>query len=276
MIIGIVGLGLIGGSMAQAIKKYTDHTVIATNRSYSIIEKALDDKAIDAEMNEVNLGECDLLFLALYPKDTIEYIEKHADKIKRDCCIIDLCGVKRFVCDVITPISLEKGFHFVGGHPMAGREVSGYDGATPDLFVNASMILTPHPEFPQHMMSDLVLFFRTIQFEHVQLADPMEHDRMISYTSQLAHVLSNAYVRTEAALKHKGFSAGSFQDLTRVAKLNATMWTELFFENKDFLIADIDALCERLSEYSRALKAEDAEKLHALLQEGTEWKKRTL
>lgn len=276
MNIGIVGLGLIGASFAMSIRAHTDATILGFDRDLEVLKRALSDHTIDALLEDTRIADCDLLLLALYPQDAVSYIESKQHLVSPECCVVDLCGVKRSVCNAITPIAQRCGFYYVGGHPMAGRERSGYDSAIPTLFSGASMILTPDDRTPQELRIKLEQFFLQLGFRQIQIATPAEHDRMISYTSQLAHVLSNAYVRTDAALKHKGYSAGSFLDLTRVALLNVPMWTELFLQNKDYLADDIDALCDRLTQYSTALRTEDEDTLAALLEEGCEWKKKTL
>ncbi|MDR1628897.1 MAG: prephenate dehydrogenase [Oscillospiraceae bacterium] len=276
MVVGVVGLGLIGGSMAQAVRANTSHTVLGMDQNAQVEAEALQSKVLDGILNEETLPNCDFLLLALYPQVAVAYMETHAASLKKGACVVDLCGVKRVVSDALVPLSLTHGFHFIGGHPMAGREKSGYAAANPDLFQGASMILTPHDKTPADVLTRTEAFFQALGFGGIRITDEETHDRMIAYTSQLAHVLSNAYIKSPQALRHKGFSAGSFQDLTRVATLNADMWTQLFLDNRDFLTEEIDALCERLAAYSEALKAQDKKALHALLQEGSDWKAKTL
>ena len=186
--------------------------------------------------------------------------------------MIDLCGVKRAVCGPLFETAKDNGFVFIGGHPMAGIEYWGFDHATATLFDNASMILTPPPGTGIQTLSDLKHFFRGLGFGRVVMTTPEEHDRLIGYTSQLAHVVSSAYVKSPEAMKHPGFSAGSFKDMTRVARLSEKMWTELFLLNRDELQGELDALIEHLEEYRAALSAGDAEGLERLLREGRERK----
>lgn len=274
MEIGIVGLGLIGGSMAKAIQAHTDHRVFGYDRDAAAQAQALADGAIYGVLDERALRSCRLLLLALYPSATVDFVIQHADHIGAQARVVDLCGVKRFVCDAINPIADRCGFYFVGGHPMAGRERSGYGVSSASLYQGASMLLTPGEATPSDVLDELEQFFLTLGFGTVSRTEAEEHDRMIAYTSQLAHVLSNAYVKSPRALRHKQFSGGSFQDLTRVATLNETMWSELFLHNKDHLIEEIDALCARLAAYGDALRANDEAGLRALLREGCEWKER--
>ena len=274
MEVGIVGLGLIGGSMAKAIRAHTGHRVLGYDRDEAAQAQALADGVIDGALDEHTLGTCRLLLLALYPSATVDYVTRNAEHIAGQARVVDLCGVKRYVCDAVSPIAARRGFYFVGGHPMAGRERSGYGASSASLYQGASMLLTPREETPDDVLSELEAFFLTLGFGTVSRTDAAEHDSMIAYTSQLAHVLSNAYVKSPRALRHKQFSGGSFQDLTRVATLNEIMWSELFLHNRDPLIEEIDALCARLSAYGDALRANDETSLRALLREGCEWKER--
>ncbi len=273
MLIGIVGLGLIGGSMARAIKKNTNHMVYGHDHSEAVLKEALNSGAIDG-MLENNLCCCDMILIALYPKATIAYVKDNARVFKKGAIIIDCCGVKRSVCDEILPIANDHGFTFIGGHPMAGTESWGFKSSRDNLFKGASMILTPKDMLSEQKLSFFQDFFYSLGFGSIKVSTPEEHDHFIAYTSQLAHVLSGAYVKTPSALMHRGFSAGSFKDLTRVAKLNEEMWCELFMENKDFLIDEIDGLIERLLPYSEALKKNDDKALKELLKEGRLYKER--
>lgn len=271
MKIAIIGLGLIGGSMAKAIKENTGHAVYGTDLNDTVVKKARLIGAIDEALTDEILGDCDLTLVALYPQAAIRFIEKKQEIFKKNSIVLDCCGVKRIVCREVEPIALKRGFVFMGGHPMAGLEHSGFDHAEKALFQNASMILTPTKGNIQDVekVKDL---FTSIGFTNIQVATPQEHDEMIAFTSQLAHVVSSAYIKSPAAMRHKGFSAGSYKDLTRVAKLNEDMWTELFLDNPDFLAEEIDGIADRLKEYSRAIKEKDAETLRRLLREGREKK----
>lgn len=186
----------------------------------------------------------------------------------------DLCGIKGRVCDRVREAAAGRDFTFIGSHPMAGREHSGYDSSLPDLFVGASVLLTPFPGTDRAKIDALAVFYRSLGFSQAVETTPEEHDRIIAYTSQLAHVVSNAYVKSPTAALHHGFSAGSYRDLTRVARLNEDMWTELFLENRAPLKAEVDGLIERLTRYSAALGENDAAALHDLLKEGREIKER--
>ena len=269
MNIGVVGLGLIGGSIAKAIKQNTEHTVFGTDIDESIVLKAKLLEAIDETLCDDLFCKLDLLILALYPHDTIEYLKQHAGIIKKGGIVVDCCGVKRPVCTESASIADAHGFTFVGAHPMAGREFSGFAYSKDTLFCNASMVLTPTSGTDIRIIELLKGLFTSLGFTNMQISTPEEHDRIIAYTSQLAHVLSSAYIKSQTAGRHKGFSAGSFRDMTRVATLNETMWTELFLLNRDNLSTEIDELISHLRAYSEALKQNDETGLRTLLHEGS-------
>lgn len=266
----MVGLGLIGGSLVKAIKKYTEHTVIGWDASPEIRANAKLLGAVDSFMEEGNPVDCDMVLIALYPSITIAYVEQNQTLFKKGAMVIDCAGVKQEICTKIEPIARENGFLFCGGHPMAGIERSGFTYSKADLFQGASMILTPYVGTDIGVLNDVSLFLKSIGFGRMQVSTPAEHDEMISYTSQLAHVVSSAYVRSELSAKFSGFSAGSFKDMTRVAKLNETMWTELFLDNSEYLADEVDGLVERLQEYSKAIREHDSETLMRILKEGKE------
>ncbi len=272
MKIGIVGLGLIGGSIAKAIKQNTEHEVFGTDLQESVILKAKLLDAIDGKLEEEMIGTCDTIILALYPGDTVDFVKAHRDGFKKGAVVIDCCGVKEAVCSEIYPIAAEGGFSYVGGHPMAGIEFSGFEHSQKSLFKHASMVLTPQADRTIQEMDQLKKFWVSLGFSHVQLSTPEEHDRIIAFTSQLAHVVSSAYVKSPTSLKHKGFSAGSYKDLSRVAKLNETMWTELFLLNRENLVTEIDGMIDRLEQFRDAIKDGKEKDLWELLHEGTERK----
>ncbi len=272
MIFGIVGLGLIGGSLARSIKFHSANTVFGADLNETALLQAKMVNAIDGELTEENLGDCDVVFVALYPQAAVDWITAHVDAFRPGGLVIDCCGVKRFVCEKLFPAFQGKSAVFFGGHPMAGRERSGFSYAQDDLFENASMILCPAPGTDVETVRRAKEIFLSIGFGRVRFSTPREHDEMIAFTSQLAHVVSSAYVKTPLAGKHRGFSAGSFQDMTRVARLNETMWTELFLENDDLLLTQTQHLIDRLTEYRDALRDRDPDRLKALLREGREIK----
>ena len=272
MIIGIVGLGLIGGSMAKSIKARTAHTVYGIARSEETVMMARMCGAIDAPLTDDNLPQCDLILLAIRPGAAIEWTRSHADHIAKSAILVDLCGVKRVVVDALAPIAEEHGFSYIGGHPMAGKERGGFTSSTEDLYVGASMILTPDKRTDMQLLELLKSFFLDIGFASLTFSTPEEHDRIIAYTSQLAHIVSSAYVKSPEAQRRRGFSAGSFRDMTRVARLDEDMWTELFLDDADYLTGELKVLIGHLTEYLDVLEAKDAQKLHDLLKDGREKK----
>lgn len=272
MKVGIIGLGLIGGSMAKAIRLNTDHYVLGSDIDEKVVMRAKVIEAINEELTEENISECDIIILALYPDATIETVKRYAPLIKKGAYLIDCSGVKEKVCNAIPQIAKEYGFVFVGGHPMAGIEKIGFKYSDAQIFADASMILTPDDNVKIDELADIKIFFLSIGFGKITIKTASDHDRIIAYTSQLAHVLSNAYIKSETAKEHSGLSAGSFKDLTRVAYLNETMWTELFLENKENLMIEISRLIENLSQYKEALEKEDALTLKELLKSGRERK----
>lgn len=272
MNVGIVGLGLIGGSMAKSIKARTGHTVYGTDLSAETMTMARMCGAIDAPLTEENLPQCDLLLVAIRPQAAIDWVTSHASAISKHAIVVDLCGVKRCVVAAITPVAERCGFAYIGGHPMAGRERGGFTAATDDLYVGASMILTPDKRTDMQLLETLKAFFLDVGFAGLTFSTPEEHDRIIAFTSQLAHIASSAYVKSPEAQRRRGFSAGSFQDMTRVARLDEDMWTELFLDDADYLTRELEVLVGHLNEYLDALKARDAQRLRALLRDGREKK----
>lgn len=270
--IGIVGLGLMGGSMAKALKKYTPHFVYGCDVDEKTMQAALADGEIDEPVYENDLSMCDLVFLALYPRQAVRFVTENLREFKPGAIIVDFCGVKRFLVDELEPLCKKNDLIFIGGHPMAGREFWGYSGAQAELFQGASMILTPTQALPPEAEALLTTLFADVGFSKVVQTTPRDHDAVIAFTSQLAHVLSSAYVKSPQAKQHHGFSAGSYKDLSRVAKLNPQMWTELFLENSDLLVEEIEILMEHLSQYKEAIAAQDAQQLYALLEEGRKQK----
>ena len=272
MIIGIVGLGLIGGSMAKSIKSRTAHTVYGTDLNSETMTMARMCGAIDAPLTEENLPQCEVLLVAIRPAAAVEWVARNAALISKSAMLVDLCGVKRQVVEGIAPIAREHGFAYIGGHPMAGKERGGFTAATDDLYVGASMILTPDQRTDMQLLETLKTLFLDIGFAGLTFSTPEEHDRIIAYTSQLAHIVSSAYVKSPEAQRRRGFSAGSFRDMTRVARLDEDMWTELFLDDADYLTAELKILIGHLTEYLDVLEARDAQKLHDLLKDGREKK----
>ena len=272
MNVGIVGLGLIGGSMAKSIKVRTAHTVWGIDLDAETMTLSRLSGAIDGALTAENLPLCDLVLVAIRPAAAIRWVGDNAKLIQKTAILVDLCGVKRNVCEQLAPIAKANGFAYIGGHPMAGRERGGFVHSSEELFTGASMILTPDQNTDMRMLETLKAFFTDIGFAGLTFSTPEEHDRIIAYTSQLAHLVSSAYVKSPEAQRRRGFSAGSFRDMTRVAHLDEAMWTELFLDDADYLTEQLEILINHLNEYREALAAHDAEQLQALLKDGREKK----
>ena len=272
MNIAIIGLGLIGGSFAKSTKSRSTHTVWGSDLDHETMTLARLSGASDGPLNDENLETCDLILVALCPGDAVAWVREHISHINRDAVVIDMCGVKRSVYRELAPVAAEHGFSYIGGHPMAGKERGGFVNASDELFCGASMILTPSEKADIRLLEMLKDYFTDIGFAHVTFTTPAEHDRIIAFTSQLAHITSSAYVKSPEAQKRRGFSAGSYRDMTRVALLDEAMWTELFFANRDFLTEQLAILIDHLNEYLDALRDGDAEKMQLLLRDGREKK----
>ena len=267
MKVGILGLGLIGGSLARAYA-LEGHTVYAIQRNESMLSFAMLAGAVHGRLNEETIPKCDLLLLAIYPDGSASWLERNAHLVSRDALVIDCCGIKKEICQRCFPLAEQFGFTFVGGHPMAGSQFSGFKYSRAGLFKGAPMVLVP-PVFDNMQLLDRVKnALKPCQFGFFSVTTAEEHDKMIAFTSQMPHILSNAFIKSPTALKHKGFSAGSYKDLTRVAWLNPQMWAELFMENKENVLFELDFYINSLNEYKHAIESGDMQKLVALLDEG--------
>lgn len=274
MNIGVVGLGLIGGSIAKSAKKNTNFKVYGYDINEAVVKKAVQEKSIDGELTEKRLAVCDYVFIPLYPEVVVEYVEKNASVFKEGAVVIDCAGVKRSVCDKCFKIAENFNFVFVGGHPMAGTQYSGFENSKDTMFYNAPFVLTPKENEDILILANAREIIMQLGFGRVSVMTPQKHDKLIAFTSQLAHVVSNAFVKSPSAIERKGISAGSYKDLTRVAYLNENMWTELFLDNKDNLIYELDNIINELKKYSDAMKNDDPETLRQLLKDGREAKER--
>ena len=214
------------------------------------------------------LGELDLLLLATYPEAVVEHMERLAPLLQSHTMVIDCAGTKEKVCQAVFPLAQRYGFPFLGGHPMAGTHFSGFKYSRADLFDGAPMVLVP-PTFDDIRLLDRAKkLLAPVGFGRVSITTADKHDQRIAFTSQMAHVISNAYIKSPTAREHDGFSAGSYKDLTRVAWLNPSMWAELFLENKKNLLFELDTLIGNLNQYKQALEDEDFPTLCRLLDEG--------
>ncbi|MBQ8578872.1 MAG: prephenate dehydrogenase/arogenate dehydrogenase family protein [Clostridia bacterium] len=268
MTVGIIGLGLIGGSLAKAYKHSGQARVLGYDLDVSTKELALMSGVLDGYLTRETMSSCDLILIAVHPRAGIRFIREHADDFGEKPIVIDCGGIKRTVCETVFPIAAAHGFTFIGGHPMAGSHNSGFKYSKTDMFVGAPMVLVPADMNDLQLIETAKSLLSPAGFGRYSVTTAAEHDRMIAFTSQLAHVVSNAYIQSPTAGSHKGFSAGSYQDLTRVAWLDADMWTELFLENSDYLNAELDTIISCLQNFRSAIAQGDDDRLRDMLNYG--------
>jgi len=267
MQVGIVGLGLIGGSLAKAYKRRADITVLGYDLDSSILDFAKLAEAIDGELTDEKLASCDCILLAAYPQGVIDWVNKKAALLS-GAVVIDCTGTKQRICETLFPVAQQHGFIFIGGHPMAGMHQSGFKYSREDLFDGAPMVIVP-PNFEDIRLLDRVKnLLAPLGFGHISVATAKEHDEIIAFSSQMTHIISNAFIKSPTAMRHKGYSAGSYKDMTRVAWLMPEMWTELFLENRENLLQEIDGFLSAVQKYRDAIANDDAARLMALLDEG--------
>ena len=267
MTVGIVGLGLIGGSFAKAYHE-AGWQVLARDANQNTLDFAKLSGAVDSELTDDKLPACDLILLAAYPAASISYFKEEAHLMGGHPVVIDCCGTKRVVCAACFPAARENGVTFLGGHPMAGTHNSGFKYARANLFHNAPMVLVPMDRDDIALLGRAKELLAPAGFGRFSVTSAQEHDEMIAFTSQMAHIVSNGYIKSPSAGAHKGFSAGSYKDMTRVAWLAPEMWAELFLENKDFLLKELDFFMSSMQQYRDALAADDQQQLVRLLDEG--------
>ncbi len=267
MTVGIVGLGLIGGSFAKAYHE-AGETVLACNRTEDTLRFAMLSGAVDGELTEENIGSCDIVIIAVFPEAAEAFLRRMAPHIGKKPVVIDACGTKRKICSMCFPIAEEYGFTYLGGHPMAGTHKSGFKYARANLFHNAPMVIVP-PSFDDIELLDRVkTLLAPVGFGCISVTTAEKHDELIAFTSQMPHIISNAYIKSPTAAAHKGFSAGSYKDLTRVAWLNPKLWAELFLENRDCILNELDWFIAALEQYRDTVKNDDFETLEKLLDDG--------
>lgn len=267
MTVGIVGLGLIGGSFAKAYHA-AGHTVLAFDIDRSTYDFAVLSGTVNGPLTDETLSTCDLILIAVIPSAAVDYLKHHAAHIGPKPVVIDCCGTKRVVCAACFPLAKVHGFTYLGGHPMAGTHNSGFKYATPTMFHNAPMVLVPENHNDIQLLSRVKDLLAPAGFSRFSITTAEQHDEMIAFTSQLAHVVSNAYIKSPTAGLHKGFSAGSYKDMTRVAWLAPRMWAELFLENKEYLMTELNTLIDNLRQYQDAMERNDLPGLVQLLDEG--------
>lgn len=265
MKIAIIGLGLIGGSLARAFSLYTEHTVIGYDINKKSLDLALSEGAISSDAENVPLA--DIYFLALSPVATLNYIKENIGKMQKGAIVTDVCGVKQMITEKCEKICAENGLKFVGGHPMAGREVSGFENSVADLFKNRSYIITTTPTTDDDAVNTLKELVLKIGISDITVTTPQNHDRMIAFTSQLPHILAGAYMKSPTSREHNGYSAGSYHDVSRVASVDENLWSELFLSNKDYLNAELKCLIGSLCQYLTAVEKSDKDELFRLIKE---------
>ncbi|MCD8322292.1 MAG: prephenate dehydrogenase/arogenate dehydrogenase family protein [Oscillospiraceae bacterium] len=268
MTIGIVGLGLIGGSLAKAYKRNQDITVLGYDIDESTVEFAQLAGDIDGVLTPDRLAECDLALISTYPQASMDYLEAHADEFSKTGIVMDCVGVKQAMCDFAFPLAAAHGFTFVGGHPMGGTQFSGLKYAKANMFDRAPMVIVPPVYDDAAFLARVKSLLKPAGFGPISVTTAKQHDEMIAFTSQLCHIVSNAYIKSPTAGTHRGFSAGSYRDLTRVAWLNPDMWSELLLDNRENILSELDGLLENLNQYRDALANADQPALRELLDEG--------
>lgn len=271
----VVGLGLIGGSICKALKKYTSHTVIGLDNNKKIESQAISDKCIDYIFDD-DYKNIELVIICLYPELTEKWLIENADRMNQGTLVTDVCGVKGNLSLKLKNISIKNKIEYIGIHPMAGKEFGGYINSTPDLYINANFIITPFDDSSEENINLLKNLVLEIGAGKIVVTSPENHDKMIAYTSQLAHVVSSAYVKSPELDLECGFSGGSFQDMTRIATMNEKMWTDLFMQNRKNLSFELDTLIKNLSEYKTALEDEDYIAMQELIKKGRELKEENL
>lgn len=263
----IVGLGLIGGSLAKAFQKYSECSVVGIDRDAAVLKAALNCGAIDKIGGDDDIKTADVLYLCLYPQADIDFITQHVDLIGPNCLVTDTCGIKSEICAHLPNIAKKNGFLFAGGHPMAGKEQNGFSASSADLFLGASYLIVPCGA-PQRAVDLLKSIAVELGFGGTVVTTPEHHDEMIAFTSQLPHVLACAYVMSPRCPEHKGFSAGSYRDVSRVANINEQLWSELFIDNRQALTEELDTLIHNITDIKNAVANSDTESLRALLRKG--------
>lgn len=272
MNIGIVGLGLIGASFGKSLKKVTENKVFGYDINPDVLLKAELVGAIDSPLCDDDVKNLDILVISVYPRSFKDVAKKYLSKMKDGAILMDFCGIKRGIEGDMKELSKEyHNVSFIGAHPMAGREFSGIDRSLSTLFDRATCVVVPVKAdiFTLEKVRDL---FLSVGFSEAVFSTAYRHDEIIAFTSQLCHIVSNAFIKSPMASSHFGFSAGSYRDLTRVARLNPQMWTELMMDNRDLLKGELDGLIARLTEYSKALGENDEQRLFDLLKEGSDLK----
>ena len=267
----IVGLGLLGGSYAKALKRFGFH-ISAITREQSSIDYAIKENIIDegaAEIDERIIGEADFVIFALYPHVFVEWIEKHQGLLKSGAMITDVTGVKGSIVYKIQEM-LRPDVEFIAAHPMAGREVSGVENSTDKMFVGANYIVTPTEKNTPEAIQTCMELGRLLGFSNVTTLSPEEHDEMIGFLSQLTHCIAITLMTCNDKEEMEKFTGDSFRDLTRIARINDAMWSELFVANKPALLEQMNLFMDKFQQLKHMLEVEDMEGMRSIMRYSTE------
>ena len=264
----VVGLGLIGGSMCKAMRRFTNHLVYGYDTDGAVLEQAVRDGAILEAVPKSGFHEFDLIMVCLHPRAAKAFFDAHIPDFRPGAILTDVCGIKGALVEHVIELAAEYGQRYVGMHPMAGKERFGYPFSEGSLFLGANCIITPIPQTSKEAVCILEQLVHDLGFAHIVETTPEGHDAMIAYTSQLAHVVSSAYVKSPTLEQENGYSGGSFQDMTRTATLNEEMWASLFLENRKPLLFELNTLIENLQAYRDAIDRDDYTTLVELLRDG--------
>ncbi len=268
----IVGLGLIGGSVAKALKLNTEHTVLGMDLCEDVLLDACSCGAIDGKAGFEDLRTADIVYLCVYPENALEFAEKHGPELKEGCILTDACGIKGEICSGMERLRGTGQYVFVAGHPMAGKELSGFSASDAGIFLGASYLIAPCGA-PEWAVDEIASLARQMGFGQVVMTTPEQHDRVIAFTSQLPHVLACSYVMSPRCREHKGFSAGSYRDVSRVANINDALWSRLFLDNREELLSELDELIQNIGAFRGAIADKDEQRLKALLQTAAQIKR---
>ena len=266
----IVGLGLLGGSYARALRRFGFH-ISAVTREQSSIDYALREGIIDRGTTELDadiIGEADLVIFALYPHVFVEWIEQNQGLLKSGALITDVTGVKRGVVGKVQGM-LRDDLEFIAAHPMAGREVSGVENSTEKMFIGANFIVTPTEKNTPEAIETCIELGRLLGFANVATLSPDEHDEMIGFLSQLTHCIAITLMTCNDKENMEKFTGDSFRDLTRIARINDLMWSELFLENRDVLLEQMDMFMAKFAELRAMISEDDADGMREMMRLST-------
>lgn len=268
----IVGLGLIGGSIAKSLKQNTEHAVFGVDVNEESLLDACSCGAIDGKAGPEDLKTADVVYLCVYPETALEFVREHGGLLKDGCVLTDACGIKKEICSGMEALGPSGNYVFVAGHPMAGKEFSGFSASDPSIFIGASYLIAPcgAPEWAVETVEELA---REMGFGRIVRTTPERHDKVIAFTSQVPHVLACAYVMSPRCREHKGFSAGSYRDVSRVANINDVLWSRLFLDNREDLVDELDELLKNIKSFRDAVAENEEEKLRKLLRTAAQIKR---